>query len=114
MPLCRECIYSRHNNKSGERCKHNSETGSGGCTENQEMFTPIGEKTNKPITSNKKRRSIMESVKTHFKNNQETYTILGILILLDFFVFDGKFSGKLESLATKMYNKVETKLTKED
>ena len=59
------------------------------------------------------RRNIMESIKSYFKQHQETYITLAIVILIDQFIFEGKFREKIKSLLDRMISKVEGDLLKD-
>jgi len=112
MENCKKCKFSSYKNGTGKSCSTYMRS-IGRSDWNYCVFEPITEET-KPSTSKPKRRKIMETIKNHFRKNSDTYTILGVLILLDFFIFEGKFSNKIENLAKKLVDKVETKLLGED
>jgi len=52
----------------------------------------------------------MESIKEFFKKHQDTIYTLAFLLLLDEFVFDGKFRERIKGIMDGMVKKMEKKV----
>lgn len=54
--------------------------------------------------------TMLDSLKSYFNKNQETFYTIGLIILIDHFVFNGAFRDKIKQLVDKLINKTEKQL----
>ncbi len=52
----------------------------------------------------------MDSVKDYFKKNQDAFITIAIIVLLDNFLFEGKFRERIKSMIENVLTKTEKKL----
>lgn len=57
-----------------------------------------------------KENRIMKTLKDYFKKHQEIFLTLGVLLLIDYVVFNGALSGKLKDLVEKLIGNVSKKI----
>lgn len=58
----------------------------------------------------KQKGGIMDSIKEYFKKNQDVFITIAIIVLLDNFLFEGKFREKIIVMVEKLISKTEKKL----
>lgn len=56
----------------------------------------------------------MEILKNYFNKHQESIISLAFLLLLDEFIFEGQFRGRIKSIVENIFNKNEQKLLKKE
>ena len=56
----------------------------------------------------------MESIKEYFRKHQELIINLAFLLLLDEYVFEGKFRERIRNIVENLFTKTEKKILKED
>ena len=61
-------------------------------------------------TNTNTRRNKMDSVKDYFKKNQDAFITIAIIVLLDNFLFEGKFRERIKSMIENVLTKTEKKL----
>lgn len=52
----------------------------------------------------------MQEIKDYFRKHQDTFITLAIVILVDQFVFEGKFREKIKSVMDSMIDKINSQL----
>ena len=64
----------------------------------------------KNLIKTNKENKVMKTLKDYFKKHQEIFLTLGILLLIDYVVFNGALSGKLKDLVEKLIGNVSKKI----
>lgn len=54
----------------------------------------------------------MGAIKEYFEKHQETCITLAVIILVDYFIFDGAFQEKIKSMMNKAIGSIEDKISK--
>ncbi|MFA5583746.1 MAG: hypothetical protein WDA09_05990 [Bacteriovoracaceae bacterium] len=71
----------------------------------------MDEKRLKQTMGNKGKRGDMTGeIKEYFKKHQDTFVTLAIVILIDQFLFEGRFRDKIKNIMEKLINRIDKQL----
>lgn len=62
------------------------------------------------LFNHNKKEKFMDKIKKYFEQHNDTYITLGIIILIDHFVFEGKFREKIKEIIDNLLAKTEKQL----
>jgi hypothetical protein len=62
------------------------------------------------VFKKEKKENMMESIRNYFKNHQETFLTICVLLLADEYLFDGVFREKIKDLIESFINKTKRKI----
>jgi hypothetical protein len=77
-------------------------------------YTHVHKQAAQTPTIANKGESKMQALKTYFDKHQETCITLALIVIVDYFIFDGMFQEKIKSMMENAIGTVEKKLSPKD